>query len=98
MKNPAFVAWIALRMTRWACSIAFLAYAFATTLDRPAYLNQFGQPLHRTEAWLFGLIFAAAAAGFLEMMMRERAGVERPDAFKLMPPKKPTTGTTARTT
>lgn len=84
--KPAFVAWMALRLARWACWIGFLVYAFATTLDRPAYLSKFGQPLHTTEAWLFGLVFAAATAGFLELMMREKAGIERPDYFKLMPP------------
>jgi hypothetical protein len=86
MKNPGFVTWVALRIARWACWIAFLGYAFATTLDRPAYFNQFGQPLHTTEAWLFGLIFAAAIGGLLELMMRERAGIARPDYFELMPP------------
>ena len=55
-RNPAFVAWMALRLARWACWIGFLVYAFATTLDRPAYLSKFGQPLHTTEAWLFGLV------------------------------------------
>jgi len=89
--KAAFVAWMALRVTRWVCWIGFLVYAFATTLDRPAYLNKFGQPLHTTEAWLFGLAFAAAAAGFLELMMREKAGIERPEYFKLWPPKTPTT-------
>jgi hypothetical protein len=86
MKNAALVTWFALRITRWLCWAGFLAYAFATTIDRPAYLNKFGQPLHSTEGWLFGLAFAAATAGLLELMMRERAGIARPDYFKLMPP------------
>jgi hypothetical protein len=85
--KPAFVTWMALRFMRWACWIGFLVYAFMTTLDRPAYLNQFGQPLRTTEAWLYGLVFAAAAAGLLELMMREKAGITRPDYFTLMPPK-----------
>ena len=85
--KPAFVAWMGLRFARWACAVAFFVYSFMTTLDRPAYLNQFGQPLRSTEAWLFGLIFAFGALGLLELMMRERAGIARPDYFKLMPPK-----------
>ena len=89
MNSVAFKAWMALRFTRWACWIGFLAYSFATTLDRPAYLNSFLQPLRSTEAWLFGLVFAAAGAGFLELMMREKAGIERPEYFKLMPPDRP---------
>jgi hypothetical protein len=86
MKNVAFVTWFALRIARWLFWLGFLGYAFATTVDRPAYLNSFGQPLRSTEAWLFGLCFAAATAGFLELMMREKAGIQRPDYFKLMPP------------
>ena len=61
--KAAFVAWMALRFTRWACWIGFLIYSFMTTLDRPVYLNQFVQPLHTTEAWLFGSVFAAATTG-----------------------------------
>ena len=86
MNSLAFTTWMALRITRWACWIGFLVYAFMTTLDRPAYLNAFGQPLHTTEGWIFGLSFAAVAAGFLELMMREKAGIARPEYFKLLPP------------
>lgn len=86
------MTWFALRIARWACWIGLLAYAYLTTLDRPSYLNSFGQPLRSTEAWLFGLVFAAATAGFLELMMREKAGIARPDYFKLMPPSPPPGG------
>jgi hypothetical protein len=55
MKNAAFVVWLVLRITRWISGASFLAYSFATTLDCPNYLNCFDQPLHSTEAWLFGL-------------------------------------------
>jgi hypothetical protein len=89
MKNGAFVAWVVLRITRWISWVSLLAYSFATTLDRPSYLNSFGQPLHSTEAWLFGLAGAAVAAGLFELMMRERAGIARPDYFHLMPPSPP---------
>ncbi|WP_027575647.1 hypothetical protein [Bradyrhizobium sp. WSM1743] len=54
-----------------------MAYSFATTLDRESYLNRFAQPLPSTEAWLFGLALAAVAAGFFELMMRERAGIRQ---------------------
>jgi hypothetical protein len=84
MKNTAFVAWVGLRITRWTSWLSFLAYSFATT--RPSYLNSFGQPLHATEAWLFGLAGVAVTAGLFELMMRERAGIARPDYLHLMPP------------
>jgi len=78
--------WMALRFARGACWIGFLVYAFATTLDRPAYVNKFGQPLHTTEALLFALMFAVAMVGLLdELMMREKAGIQRPGFFTLMP-------------
>jgi len=57
--------------------------------ERPAARtarHSFQQPLRSTEAWIFGLFFAAATAGLLELMMREKAGTARPDYFKLMPP------------
>ena len=67
----------------------FLAYSLAITLDRPRYLNSFGHPVAGIEAWLFGLFFAPVVIGFLELMMREKAGIARPDYFKLMPPSPP---------
>jgi hypothetical protein len=89
MRDVAFVAWLILRIVRWASWVGFLAYSFATTLDRPSYLNSFGQPLPSTEAWLFALAGAALAAGLFELMMREKAGIARPDYFHLMPPSPP---------
>jgi hypothetical protein len=86
MQRAAFVTWMALRITRWACWIGLLVYAFMITSDRSTYLGPFGQALRSTEAWLFGLVFAAATAGFLELMMREKAGIARPEYFKLTPP------------
>ena len=70
--------------------MSFLAYSFAITIsaDRSSYLDHFG-PLYSTEAWLFGLPMLAVALGLLELMMRERAGIARPDYFQLMPPSPP---------
>lgn len=87
MRNTGFAVWMALRIVRWASWIAFLAYSLAVVLNRPVYLNRFGTLLLSTEAWLYGLPLVAIAAGFLELMMRERGGIARPDYFRLMPPK-----------
>jgi hypothetical protein len=89
MKKAAFVAWLILRATRWLCYIGLLAYAYAVTLDRPSFVNYFGHPLLSTEAWLFGLGMGALFAGFLELMMREKAGIAKVGFFRLMPPAAP---------
>ena len=57
--------------------------------DRTSYLDHFGRPLYSTEAWLFGLPMVAIALGLFELMMREQAGIARPDYFHLMPPRPP---------
>ena len=81
MKSGAFVAWLGLRIARWISWVSFLAYSFAITIsaDRSSYLDQFGRPLHSTEAWLFGLPMLAVTLGLFELMMREQAGIARPD-------------------
>ena len=89
MQRAAFVTWFALRITRWLGWIALVVYAVVISIDRPRYLNSFGHPLPGVEAWIFGLFSAPAVIGFLELMMREKAGIERPDYFKLMPPDSP---------
>ena len=76
MKSGAFVAWLGLRIARWISWVSFLAYSFAIiiTADRSSYLDQFGRPLHSTEAWLFGLPMLAVTLGLFELMMREQRG------------------------
>jgi hypothetical protein len=75
------VAWLVLRIARWISWVSFLAYSFVITItaDRSSYLDQYGRPLYSTEAWLFGLLMLAVALGFFELMMREQAGIARPD-------------------
>ena len=91
MKWGAFVAWLVLQITRWVSRVSFLAYSFAITItaDRSSYLDHFGRPLYSTEAWLFGLPMLAVTLGLFELMMREQAGIARPDYFHLMPPRPP---------
>jgi hypothetical protein len=91
MQNAAFMAWIVLRITRWISWLSFLAYSYAILItgDRSSYLDHFGRPLYSTEAWLFGLPMLAVTLGLFELMMREQAGIARPDYFHLMPPSPP---------
>ena len=91
MKSGVFVAWLVLRITRWISWVSFFAYSIVITItaDRSSYLDHFGRPLSSTEVWLFGLPMLAVALGLFEMMMREQAGIARPDYFHLMPPSPP---------
>ena len=91
MNKAAFAAWVTLRFTRWLSWMSFLARSLAITIaaDRSSYLDPFGRHLYSTEAWLFGLPMLALTLGLFELMMREKAGIARPDYFHLMPPNPP---------
>ena len=56
-------------MAAW---VAFVVFAPVYWLDSTKY--QFGNLLLWVEAVMFGLPVAAVFVGFIEMMMRERAG------------------------
>jgi hypothetical protein len=86
MKTAGFVTWIVLRVSRWLIWLGFFVYVWRVMLDRASYMDSFSRPLRSTEAMLYGLPLLAVALGFLELMMRERARIERPDYFRLMPP------------
>jgi hypothetical protein len=89
MRDRGFVIWLVLRIARWTTWVGFLGYSLVVKLDPSSYLNKFGQLLLSTEACLFGIPMLAVTFGFLELMMRERAGIARPDYFHLMPPSPP---------
>ena len=71
-------AWLAFRIVRWGLWFAAGAYYVLFFLDRPDYLTQFGHLKTTTELWMFGLPMAAIFTGFLELLLRERAGIARP--------------------
>jgi hypothetical protein len=50
------------------------------------HLDQFGHLTYRTEAFMFGLPLAAIFMGFIEMMMRERAGLPTPTFSRVTRP------------
>jgi hypothetical protein len=77
----ALAAWHGLRGLRWLLWAAFIAFALVYWLDPTKYHNQFGNLLLWVEAVIFGLPVAAVFVGFIEMMMRERAGI-----FRVQPP------------
>lgn len=89
MRSAAIQTWLALRVARFATWAWFLAYVLLVLWDKASYVDRFGSPLRSTEAWLFGLPIFAVTLGLLELMMRERARIDRPGYFRLMPPSGP---------
>jgi hypothetical protein len=89
--TSAVLAWFFFRVVRWLSWIVFFAYGVYFVSDRSPHLNSFGQLLPSTEAVMFGSALCATFAGFLELMMRERAGLQRPNLGHLIPPRAETT-------
>ena len=71
-------AWVMSRFIRWGLWLATAAYYMHFFMKREDHLTPFGHLLTTTELWMFGLPLAAVFAGFIEMMLRERAGLPRP--------------------
>ncbi|HYY38804.1 MAG TPA: hypothetical protein VE801_13775 [Xanthobacteraceae bacterium] len=74
----AATGWLIFRILRWALWLASIGYYFYFWIGPERHLDQFGHLTYATEAFMFGLPLAAIFMGFLEMMMRERAGLPRP--------------------
>jgi tellurite resistance protein TehA-like permease len=79
--------WLLLRVARWVCLIAFAVVIFRFLRDRPGHLTQFGHLLPATELLMFALPLGATLCGYLELAMREKAGLTRPEFGQLIPPK-----------
>jgi len=89
--DAALATWLAFRALRWIGWLGFLGYSIAFFLNPQSHFDSFGQLHHTTEAAMFGFSLVAIFAGFLELMMRERAGFDRPMFGSLIPPRsKPT--------
>jgi hypothetical protein len=61
--------------------LGFFGYSFYVGGLRSSVVNQFGHLPPAFELPIFGLAMAAVTLGFLELMMRERAGIPRPPYF-----------------
>ena len=86
--DAALVTWLAFRALRWLGWLGFLGYSAAFFLDPQSHFDNFRQLYHSTEAALFGFALLAIFAGFFELMMRERAGFDRPELGHLIPPRR----------
>ena len=73
--NAAVAGWLFFRCLRWGLWLGFFGYCIAFVAHRPNYVNSFGNLLHSTEFWMFGLPIAAVFAGFFELAARERCGL-----------------------
>ena len=89
MRNAGFQTWLALRVARFAMWVCFLVYSCFVMWDKSSFVDHFGSPLRSTEFWLYGLPVLAVTLGLFELMMRERAHIQRPNYFRLMPPDGP---------
>ena len=64
----------------------FLGFSFYFAANRQPHLNSFGHLLHETEAKFFFPALVAIFAGWLELMMREKAGIAQAFVWSLIPP------------
>jgi purine-cytosine permease-like protein len=81
-----FGIWLVLRVMRWLSWVGFFGYSFYFLVDRESHLDAYGHLLPTTEMALFGFGIAAALVGFLELMVREKAGLPRPDFLRIPRP------------
>jgi hypothetical protein len=86
--DAALATWLAFRVLRWLGWLGFLGYSISFFIDPRSHFDNFGQLHHTSEAALFGFALLAIFAGFFELMMRERAGFERPELGHLIPPRR----------
>ena|ERR1044071_7637036 len=85
--NSAIATWLFFRAVRWLAWIGFFLYCGHFIAYRREHTDTFGQLIPTTEVAMFGFAVAAIFAGFFELMMRERAGLDRPKPLRLMAPK-----------
>jgi len=85
--GEAIYTWLAVRALRWVCWLGFFGYSLAFVMDRKSHFNALGSLLATTEAAMFGFALVALFSGFIELGLRERAGLQRPRLGQLIPPK-----------
>jgi hypothetical protein len=69
--------WIFFRCTRWLLWLATIGYSIEFMMYRRHHMDEFGRLYLSTEFWLFVLPLAAVFVGFLELMIRGKAGITR---------------------
>ncbi|MFY9817759.1 MAG: hypothetical protein WAK36_13870 [Pseudolabrys sp.] len=77
--------WMAIRGFRWLLVPIYAAYIIAFLADRPSYLTWNGQVSHTTEAVMYGVPVLFMFLGLMEIMVREKGGIPRPNNFSFRP-------------
>jgi hypothetical protein len=85
--NQALAVWLMFRALRWLSWIVFFGFSIVFLWDKSPWINTFGHLLRSTEAIFFGAGLFGTFCGFMELMMREKAGIQRPAFGQLIPPK-----------
>src|SRR5262245_65257219 len=88
--NWVLGTWLLMRAVRWFSLIVFLGWSMYFSWDRAPHFNNLGHLTVTAEAMLFIPPLISGFAAFLELMMREKAGLQRPKFGQLIPP--PSTG------
>ena len=83
--NARIAIWLFFRALRWLGWLGFFGYCFFVTTNRDTQLDQFGHLPATMELMMIGLGVVAFLAGFLELMAREWAGLQRPRFGQLIP-------------
>jgi formate hydrogenlyase subunit 3/multisubunit Na+/H+ antiporter MnhD subunit len=71
-------AYLFFRYARWLLWLAALGYSADYLIHPSSHTDSFNHLLRTTAFWMFTLPNAALFAGFLELMMRDKAGLARP--------------------
>jgi hypothetical protein len=88
--NRVLATWLLMRAVRWISLTVFFGWSLYFSWDRAPHFNNLGHLTATAEAILFIPPLIAGFAAFLELMMREKAGLQRPKFGQLIPP--PSTG------
>ena len=83
--NARIAIWLLFRTLRWLGWLGFFGYCFFVTMNRDTQLDQFGHLPAAMELLMIGVGVGAFLAGFLELMAREWAGLQRPRFGQLIP-------------
>ena len=77
--------WMAIRVFRWLLVPIYAAYLIAFLADRSSYLAWNGHLSHSTEAVMYGIPILFMFLGLMEIMVREKGGIPRPNNFSFRP-------------
>jgi hypothetical protein len=77
--------WMAIRIFRWLLVLIYAAYLIAFVADRSSYLTWNGHLFHTTEAAMFGIPILFMFFGLVEIIVREKGGIPRPNNFSFRP-------------